>query len=72
MNKIIQPNGVYNFDVDFGTSPSVKAWCTMELAGKWGIFQVFNTGRTPLFCDKGYCTYGQKFDYYKWKHKCCS
>lgn len=55
--QTIKPSSQYNLDVDLGTGPIVKAWCTMELAGKWGIFQVYNTERNDLFCDKGYCTW---------------
>lgn len=54
--QIVKHNDFDNLDVFLGTGTIVKAWCTMELAGKWGIFQVFNTKRNALFCLEGnYC-----------------
>lgn len=54
---MIKPNDQYNLDLFLLTGPIIKAFCTMELAGKWGIFQVYNTIRNPFsLCDEGdYC-----------------
>ena len=56
-DQMIRHNDAYDLNnVSLGNGTIVKAWCTMVLGEKWGIFEVFNTGRKSLFCVEGnYC-----------------